>query len=567
MVCSTLYGPFTVASLVLSRLAAAAAAPFLGLAYFSTGDRVGVLLDMDRGTVSFVKDGDDFNMGRPVVVNMGIAYHFLRRIGRSDSSGRNGLAMYPCFGMKSAGDQMTVRGQKWFSRRGLGHARRVRQAVDSIVAARELRRSLMLGSPPPATLIEGGRRRYRRWRRGRFSSYPTRAGFSCDIDVTDAALKRAVGGVADGFGGLRIQQRVETPYGEGRVLGSLRADVWFALDGDDSGAWYWTREELSDLLNSARLRLIDDGDRGDEGDRSAGNNGDRGQVGEREESAPASVSRGDEAAPNNADTPWTEEGEPSGEASIGTNTDGTALGSEVRGAPGFPALATEGWGSLALDEALVRLANVVAGRRGVPPSHLAADELAGAAEMAGPGVGGTLLAGMGAEKLGARLMLLVELNARLALALPLLDLSREGRAPLALTKHDLRRASLVPGVSVGVRSPSGSAVADLRGLLFTRMKVRMLKMTRCGYDASALVGTWKDGSAVVAIAVNSAINPSPSMCASASAFACVFLCVDVLHCHRCATGMRWSRRRLHSHCQTLTSTNVQTRFGKSRLTA
>lgn len=457
--------------------------------FCAVGDRVGVLLDMDRGTVSFVKDGDDFNIGRPVVVNMGIAYHHLRRVGRSDASGRNGLAMYPCFGMKSAGDQMTVRGQKWLSRRGLGHARRVRQAVDAVVAARELRRSLVAGVPPPTSLVEGARRRHRRWRRGRFSSYTTRAGVSCEIDVTEAALKRAAGGVADGFGGLHVQQRVDTPYGEGKVLGSLRADVWFALDGDDSGAWYWTREELSDLLNSARVRLIGgDGDV-DEGDGA----GDVGVAQSEEDkgdgSAPAVITASAAAAATAASEKAVakdsgidvEAAAPTAPAVVlKATTAGVApLQSVPRGSREFAALATEGWGSLALDEALVRLANVLAGKRGVPPSHLASEELAAAAEAAGPGVGGAVLAGMGADKLGARLLLLVELNARLSLALPLLDLARESRAPLSLTKSDLRRAALVPGVSVGVRSPSGMAVADLRGLLFTQMKVQLRTVVGC----------------------------------------------------------------------------------------
>lgn len=463
---------------------------------------MGVLLDMDRGTVSFVKDGDDFNMGRPVVVNMGIAYHHLRRVGRSDASGRNGLAMYPCFGVKSAGDQMTVRGQKWLSRRGLGHARRVRQAVDAIVAARELRRSLVAGAPPPVSLVEGARRRHRNWRRGRFSSYPSRAGVSCEVDVTHDALQRAAGGVADGFGGIHVGQRVDTPYGEGEVLGSHRADVWFSLDGDDSGAWYWTREELSDLLNSARLRLLEndgDGDRNRDGDGETPGEGDpaaQGQDRPAEGGSHAASAPTGETPPilTPGNTPPTADASgPPEEASTGAAAPATTAGDAAQpcgsgaaevveaiamaegiapcGSREFAALATEGWGSLALDEALVRVANVVAGRRGVPTSHLSAGELAAAAEAAGPGVGGSALAGMGADKLGARLLLLVELNARLAVALPLLDLSRESRAPLAVTKADLRRAAVVPGVSVGVRSPSGGAVADLRGLLFTQMKV------------------------------------------------------------------------------------------------
>ena len=511
---------------------------------------------MDRGTVSFVKDGDDFNMGRPVVVNMGIAYHHLRRVGRNDASGRNGLAMYPCFGVKAPGDQMTVRGQKWLSRRGLGHARRVRQAVDAIVAARELKRSLIIGAPPPVSLVEGARRRYRNWRRGRFSAYPSRAGVSCEVDVTPTALRRAEGGVAEGFGGLRVGQKVETPHGEGKILGSLRSDVWFSLDGDDSGAWYWTREELSDLLNSASVRLVEgsgvdasgggggggnlaqaegevavgaatapgvDADGSAEADANANVNAstsaDGGANAGTDADAEAAVdpdaetaadtnasananantavdsasavpapapavsvpetatSSHTEAATSSSVPPGGREGAPSGDA----GTDGAdadlasaagAVGSARCGAREFTALATEGWGSLALDEALVRVANVVAGRRGVPPSHLSEGELAAAVEAAGPGLGGSALASISAEKLGARLLLLVELNARLAVALPLLDLARECKAPLAVTKSDLRRAAVVPGVSLGVGSPSGAAVADLRGLLFTQTKVR-----------------------------------------------------------------------------------------------
>lgn len=402
------------------------------------GDRVGVLLDMDRGTVSFVKDGDDFNVGRPVVVNMGVAYHHLRRVGRRDASGRHGLVMYPCFGVRSTGDQMTVLGQKWLSRRGLGHARRVRQAVDAVVAARELRRSFVIGASSPPSLVEGARRRYFSWRRRYFSSYPSRAGVSCEVDVTRDALQRAVGGVAEAFGGIRVGERVDTPYGEGKVIGSHRGDVWFLLDGDDSGAWYWTREELSDLLNSAQMRLVKE-----DGDEKSSQEG---------------------GAPEEEDVP----------DETPVEAVATISATPHDGSREFGALATEGWGSLSLDEALVRLANAVAARRGVPTSHLSSEELAAAADAAGPGLGASALAGMGAEKLGARLLLLVELNARLALALPLLDLARESNAPLAITKNDVRLAGVVPGVSVGVRSPTGAAVTDLRGLLFTQTKVRVL---------------------------------------------------------------------------------------------
>ncbi|CAM9566855.1 unnamed protein product [Choristocarpus tenellus] len=409
---------------------------------------------MDRGTVSFVKDGDDFNMGRPVVVNMGIAYHHLRRLGRSDAAGRYGLAMYPCFGMKCSGDQMTVRGQKWLSRRGLGHARRVRQAVDAIVAARQLQRSLAMGSQPPKALMKAARGRYLQWREGRLLSYPTRGGVSIDVDVTDAALLHAVGDVADAFGGIQVGQRLDTPYGEGSILGTFRRDIWFVLDGNDSGAWYWTREELGDLLNSARLRLLEK--RKGSGDTDAGDG----------KPAPPPIQHNALGA---TDSP-----------SAQSHTSGPAPTPEtinkMKLAAGptptqFAALASEGWGSLAVNEALVRLVNVVAGRQGVLASHLSAEDLVKATEAAGPAVGG-VLAGHGSEQLGARVLLLLEFNEQIEGALPLLDLAREDSAPLALTIHDQRWASCVPSMDVGIRSRSGRAVADLRGLMLTQTKMR-----------------------------------------------------------------------------------------------
>jgi hypothetical protein len=72
--------------------------------FSAAGDTVGVLLDMDKGTISFFKDGEDFNLGKVVVINMGVAYHNLRRNNRSPCS-----VLYPCFGIKSAGDQLSLR--------------------------------------------------------------------------------------------------------------------------------------------------------------------------------------------------------------------------------------------------------------------------------------------------------------------------------------------------------------------------------------------------------------------------------------------------------------------------
>jgi hypothetical protein len=93
--------------------------------YYGNNDKIGVLLDMNRGTLSFFKDGEDFNLGKVVVINMGIAYHNLRKTTArhsSSASSSSSVVVYPCFGMKNGGDQLTISNSHWISENGIEEA-------------------------------------------------------------------------------------------------------------------------------------------------------------------------------------------------------------------------------------------------------------------------------------------------------------------------------------------------------------------------------------------------------------------------------------------------------------
>jgi hypothetical protein len=95
--------------------------------YYGNNDKIGVLLDMNRGTLSFFKDGEDFNIGKVVVINMGIAYHNLRKTtarhsSSASSSSSSSVVVYPCFGMKNGGDQLTISNSHWISEKGIAEA-------------------------------------------------------------------------------------------------------------------------------------------------------------------------------------------------------------------------------------------------------------------------------------------------------------------------------------------------------------------------------------------------------------------------------------------------------------
>ena len=117
-----------------------------------------MLLDAERGTLAFVKDGDDFNVGRAVVANLGTAYRQLWRAARDLQPGGGGggggargggfggglggglapahadgrrAPLFPCFGVKGDRDQARA----YFPRARRARARARASASPSLLLA------------------------------------------------------------------------------------------------------------------------------------------------------------------------------------------------------------------------------------------------------------------------------------------------------------------------------------------------------------------------------------------------------------------------------------------------
>jgi hypothetical protein len=222
--------------------------------YFSAGDKIGVLLDMDHGTISFIKDGEDFNVGKHVVMNMGVAYHNLRRSNRSSNS-----VLYPCFGVKSSGDELSIRKCKWVSRKGLGSSSLLNHILKSKGLMSQWRRTYLSSLQFSTPLLQELYQSYIRWRAHDKHMVQSRAGIEVAIDTTMDSMKKVVGSLVQNHkiqAGMRFRC---SQYGEGVIVGTRgESQLWYIYDEIINGAWYWTPSELTELLDSGIVFLLTD---------------------------------------------------------------------------------------------------------------------------------------------------------------------------------------------------------------------------------------------------------------------------------------------------------------------
>ncbi|KAF0696843.1 Aste57867_12423 [Aphanomyces stellatus] len=199
--------------------------------YFSAGDTIGVRFDMEEGTLSFVKDGDDFTRGRPAVINMGVAFRHLR-----SQNACHHLTFVPVVGCSHPGDSFTVRGYKWHSfLRPQWPALKLDQALEAASAVQDSFLSANLVSKAKAlyfsfkTTGEFQPKRY--WSRG---------GILVEISrrMAEQAKER-----------LQGKDRFVLRYGDAIVLGERDGVIWYVIEGDEAaGIWYWTQSEVAHLL-------------------------------------------------------------------------------------------------------------------------------------------------------------------------------------------------------------------------------------------------------------------------------------------------------------------------------
>ena len=181
---------------------------------FCMGDVIGVILDLDKGTLEFERNGN----------NMGVAFENLSgelypavafyNQGQRVSLVKSGFDC-PSAGIVVGGGPGDVE---------IGCARDCSGFMGSMVGSR------CLDGP----LLESAWREYKDWvERGRIR-YLTKCGFELEFDCSKQAC---------GVYGLKANSIVNTPRGPAKVIGVSNSMLWLHVD-DDVGAWFVKTQEM-----------------------------------------------------------------------------------------------------------------------------------------------------------------------------------------------------------------------------------------------------------------------------------------------------------------------------------
>ena len=223
---------------------------------FSSGDKIGVLLNMDHGTISFFKDFNDFQNDQFSVVNMGIAYHSLRSEELNNQSilsvFQTTPTFFPCVGMKNKDDQLSIRNIRWASSSGLEPMNILENLLNSRILIRNWRMLDKLSNSEFESYCKVIYVAYLNWRNQELVTIETQPGIDTAIDTRFSRIHETVSKllVSAGLQAINLSRdcNITTPYGNGKIIGIRSGEIWYTLHSGEHGSWYWTNEQFVLLL-------------------------------------------------------------------------------------------------------------------------------------------------------------------------------------------------------------------------------------------------------------------------------------------------------------------------------
>jgi hypothetical protein len=388
--------------------------------HMTLNDRIGVLLDMDHGVISFLRDGRPF--GEYKFQDFGPAYTHVRS---GNNGGPTSRVFFPCIGLRSGCEPITIHHQKWVTLPGGTPEANLNAVLEAATLLQRWERPASQAVQlPPQVEAEAYARYVGMVKRPNIVVARARGGVRLPFDrSTEActAVLRAQGSAL--AGDLRGGDRIKFWGKEAEVVGAYRGRLWYRIDGED--AWYLEGTEFDDCMsNDPRMTCVlprpDDV---------------RDEV-EREQRSTSAAAAGAAAATE----AFVSEPVPSSEE--------------------FSSWIGDRFWTLDADQALVRMVNSQCDRRGVDPANLRLMECP-AGMLRSLRCPSQFADEAFLPRLRARFAVILCLNWRLESLIPLVDFSLLRRSGVLATADSSR---LVYSSALGRR------FASLRGLCFGRLK-------------------------------------------------------------------------------------------------
>lgn len=197
---------------------------------FGQGDTVGVTLDMDEGTLSFSKNGED----------LGVAIQNLSGV------------LFPAVAFYNRGQQVSLLPHS-FSLPGAGMdipGSPSSIKLSKIVKAGLLMRNFALGRKFTKSMVHDMYLSYKKWYYSETVRHCTQSGFDLQLDTSREALK---------VFGFSAGEQIATVCGVATVVGVSQGRLWRSIEDDDRGIWFFSTRELGG--EKAAIAGVEEGER------------------------------------------------------------------------------------------------------------------------------------------------------------------------------------------------------------------------------------------------------------------------------------------------------------------
>ena len=219
--------------------------------YYGNNDVIGVLLNMDNGTLTFYKEGEEIYVARNIINNLGVACRNIRC--KTPLSYEN-VIIYPAFAFKRKGDSITIKERKWLDESPVTSSMLIHNYMKSIGMLRYIssKREDQLNE----SILKDVHQLYNDIIRNQCIFIQSKCDMIVPLNTNDEEINRL-----DPLHQLQYGSQVKYNKDAITIKGMYQNHIWFLYNGKSFG-WYLSYDELlalkpEDIQQPEEKRVVD----------------------------------------------------------------------------------------------------------------------------------------------------------------------------------------------------------------------------------------------------------------------------------------------------------------------